>query len=174
MGCIHRKNLSMGNQVSTERLDETLSASLTETDTANLASQREQELLAFYDRYDPSKKSAVPTLLRDYAFSDVVKSLQRKYKDYPDGWLARSQLMAYLAERVAPAPDLDHVQLLLQRMKPEEVTSALQAKFGGIPHGWGSNKIDRPETDKSAEADPAQTCSACKACSARRHAPTRD
>ena len=51
----------MGNEVSTERLDEALAAKLTETDVVNLARQREQELLAFYDRYDPSKKSAVPT-----------------------------------------------------------------------------------------------------------------
>eukprot|EP00937_MAST-01D_sp_MAST-1D-sp2_P004404 g4404.t1 len=130
----------MGNSSSAvESVDDVLALKITDADAKVLARERMGELCAFYDRYDPSKKSAVPTLMRDYNFTDVVKSLGKKYQDYPAGWRQRSQLLGFFEKRVAPAPDLEHVQLLLKRVDEAQVTEALQQKYGALPKGWGTS-----------------------------------
>jgi uncharacterized protein YbdZ (MbtH family) len=48
--------------------------------------QRKQQLTAFYQKYEPSKVSAVGTLLTQYKFEDVKASLLKKYNTLPEGW----------------------------------------------------------------------------------------
>jgi hypothetical protein len=47
---------------------------------------RKQQLTAFYQKHEPSKVSAVDTLLTQYKYEDVVASLMKKYGTLPEGW----------------------------------------------------------------------------------------
>ena len=47
---------------------------------------RKQQLTAFYQKHEPSKVSAVHTLLTQYKYEDVVASLMKKYGTLPEGW----------------------------------------------------------------------------------------
>ena len=147
----------MGNGSSTVRVDELLAQEVSDAERTAQRKAREAELLAFYDRYDPSKKAAVGTLLADYAFGDIVKSLGKKYKDYPKGWYRRYTLLLFYAKHLAPAPDLDVVQRMMAAVDNAELEAALQEKFGKLPEGWagpgGGSPGSRGNDDYSSTRD---------------------
>ena len=47
---------------------------------------RKIELTKFYRKHDPPRIAMVGQILSDYPFKEVVKSLQAKYKEVPQGW----------------------------------------------------------------------------------------
>ena len=63
---------------------------------------RADQLSFFYARYDPSKLSDVDKLLANYAFKEIVKSIQMKFGAVPPGW--ERELVSLMRDGVEGKP----------------------------------------------------------------------
>lgn len=129
---------------------------------------RKQQLSAFYQKYEPSKISAVDTLLTQYKYEDVKASLLKKYNAVPEGWggasAASSSAPAVSSGSSQPAekallptaaPGTAAEQLsnfyksrdpskaagaaaLLEQYKIEDISFSLLQKYSALPAGWAA------------------------------------
>ena len=94
--------------------------------------RRKQALTEFYKRREPAKLSDVDMLLSGkYEFGEVVKSLQHKYGELPEGWDVyanprRAELVAFYKKHDASkVPEVDR---LLAHYKIVDMVDFLQKK----------------------------------------------
>ena len=93
---------------------------------------RKKALIQFYQRREPAKLSDVDMLLSGkYEFGEVVKSLQHKYGELPDGWDVytnprRAELVAFYKKH--DASKVSEVDRLLAHYKVADMVDSLQKK----------------------------------------------